>query len=91
MKIFLSAIAILVLILTVINSIRNRFRPSPKPDNTLLGAGIVLCVVAVCGICISAYLAGNLSHLPKLIFPVFMLIILTDQYRRNSRRLKSGR
>lgn len=88
MKIFLSAFAVLILMLTIINGIRNRFRPGAKPKNAYLVAGIVICTLVIIVLCISAFYAGNTSHIPKMIVPAFVLVILGDQYRRNKRNFK---
>jgi len=88
MKILLSAFAVLILLLTIINGIRSRFRPVTKPKNTYLVAGMVLCTLVIIVLCISAFYAGNSSHIPKMIVPAFVLVILGDQYRRNKKNFK---
>ncbi|MFZ1560882.1 MAG: hypothetical protein WAT37_13195 [Saprospiraceae bacterium] len=88
MKIILSAIAVMVLMLTIINAVRNRFRPASKPNNTLIMIGMVICSLAIVAICLSAYYAGNSSHIPKMMLPAFILVVLTDQYRRNRQKLR---
>ncbi|MBK7809126.1 MAG: hypothetical protein IPJ51_23000 [Saprospiraceae bacterium] len=88
MKIFLSALAVMVLMLTIINGVRNRFRPAVRPNNTLILIGIVVCFLAIIAICLSAYFAGNSSHIPKMMLPAFILVVLIDQYRRNRRKLR---
>ena len=78
----------MVLMLTIINGVRNRFRPEVRPNNTLILIGIVVCFLAIIAICLSAYFAGNSSHIPKMMLPAFILVVLIDQYRRNRRKLR---
>jgi len=86
MKVVLSALAIMVLMLTIINGVRNRFRPAKKPNNLIIIMGILVCSLAIVAVCLSAYFARNSSHVPKMVIPAFLLVVLIDQYRRNKQR-----
>ncbi|MBL0100470.1 MAG: hypothetical protein IPP49_10855 [Saprospiraceae bacterium] len=81
MKIFLSSIAILILLLTIIDKVANRFRPVKQRNNTLIIIGIVLTSFSALAVLASCYFAGDLSHLPKLALPLTLLVLLVIQYK----------
>ncbi|MGB4960400.1 MAG: hypothetical protein WBO36_13045 [Saprospiraceae bacterium] len=83
MKIILAAIAGMVLILTVISGIRNRFRPYKKTDTRWMIIAIVFFLIIMAVLGFHYYLTGERGDLAKMLIPFAILLILIDQYRRS--------
>ncbi|MBK8515895.1 MAG: hypothetical protein IPL55_06280 [Saprospiraceae bacterium] len=86
MKIFFSAIALLVLILTIIDKIRLRFRPDYKRNDGWVVSGLLISGIVIIIILLLAYFKADTKLYYKAIFPGFFLIIFFDMYRRRRQK-----
>jgi hypothetical protein len=85
-KIIFTAVAALLIILTIIDKIRVAFgKKNPESNKKFkqyLCFGMAVCLLLMVYIGYQYYLHKDNSILSKTLFPVFILVILVDQWRR---------